>query len=216
MVGVSLRCFASSRKSQIRADVVVWASGFELVNGPRSRRPVTSPAIRTAMLFADGNGRGHGASAAPDVRPPSGWPVQGGARPRGQPVRGGTYEEFLRTTRVGRGQGDHEARCQETTSTRGRRAGYFGYFGAARRRPDEGDYSFDLGAWHVVALNSECAQVGGCTGLPQERWLRADLAAHRRVHARVLAPAALLVRRDGNTRAPRSGKPSTTRPRTSS
>ena len=36
-----------------------------------------------------------------------------------------------------------------------------------------------MGGWHLIALNSECAQVGGCaTGSRQERWLRADLAAH--------------------------------------
>jgi hypothetical protein len=59
-------------------------------------------------------------------------------------------------------------------------AGYFGYFGAAAGRPRQGWYSFDLGGWHLVALNSNCHRVGGCAaGSPQERWLRADLAAHR-------------------------------------
>ena len=57
-------------------------------------------------------------------------------------------------------------------------AGYFGYFGAAAGDPAEGWYSYDLGGWHVVALNSNCAQVGGCgVGSPQGRWLAADLAA---------------------------------------
>jgi acid phosphatase type 7 len=60
-------------------------------------------------------------------------------------------------------------------------AGYFDYFGAAAGDPQKGYYSFDLGAWHLIALNSECSWVsGGCgAGSPQERWLRADLAAHR-------------------------------------
>ena len=60
-------------------------------------------------------------------------------------------------------------------------AGYFEYFGAAAGDPRRGYYSFDLGAWHLIALNSECSWVdGGCgPGSPQERWLRADLAAHR-------------------------------------
>jgi hypothetical protein len=40
---------------------------------------------------------------------------------------------------------------------------------------DKGYYSFDLGAWHVIMLNSNL-NVG--TGSPQETWLRADLAAH--------------------------------------
>ena len=58
-------------------------------------------------------------------------------------------------------------------------AGYFGYFGAAAGRRSTGYYSFDVGGWHLIALNSECAQVGGCArGSRQVRWLRADLAAH--------------------------------------
>ncbi len=58
-------------------------------------------------------------------------------------------------------------------------AGYFGYFGAAAGDPAEGYYSFDLGAWHVVVLNSNCNEVGGCKAdAPQGRWLTADLAAH--------------------------------------
>lgn len=58
-------------------------------------------------------------------------------------------------------------------------AGYYTYFGAAAGDPAKGYYSFDLGGWHVIALNSNCAQVGGCgPGSPQEQWLAADLAAH--------------------------------------
>jgi hypothetical protein len=65
--------------------------------------------------------------------------------------------------------------------------GYWAYFGAASHPLDpncsercSGYYSFDVGAWHVVVINSVCSQVsGGCgAGSPQERWLRADLAAH--------------------------------------
>jgi len=63
---------------------------------------------------------------------------------------------------------------------------YFAYFGAAAGEPGQGWYSYDLGGaspndggWHIVVLNSECDQVGGCQeGSPQETWLKADLAAH--------------------------------------
>lgn len=43
-----------------------------------------------------------------------------------------------------------------------------------------GYYSFDVGEWHIVVLNSNCLKVpGGCdVGSPQERWLEADLAAN--------------------------------------
>ena len=58
-------------------------------------------------------------------------------------------------------------------------AGYFGYFGARAGDPGQGYYSYNLGSWHIVALNSNCSDVGGCgPGSAQERWLRADLAAH--------------------------------------
>lgn len=56
---------------------------------------------------------------------------------------------------------------------------YFQYFGAAAGDPKTGYYSYDLGSWHIVVLNSECKEIGGCeAGSPEEKWLRADLAAH--------------------------------------
>jgi Calcineurin-like phosphoesterase len=56
---------------------------------------------------------------------------------------------------------------------------YFDYFGRAAGDPKTGYYSYELGTWHIIVLNSECKDVGGCeTGSPQEKWLRADLAAH--------------------------------------
>jgi hypothetical protein len=56
---------------------------------------------------------------------------------------------------------------------------YFDYFGKAAGDPKAGYYSYELGKWHVIVLNSECLPVGGCeAGSPQDKWLRADLAAH--------------------------------------
>jgi len=64
-------------------------------------------------------------------------------------------------------------------------AGYFDYFdgvgnqtGAAGDR-DTGYYSYDLGAWHVVVLNSNCNVVPCDGGSLQEQWLRGDLVSHR-------------------------------------
>lgn len=56
-------------------------------------------------------------------------------------------------------------------------AGYFEYFGAAAGTPGQGWYSFDVGTWHVVVLNSNCWEVGCEEGSPQLEWLKADLAA---------------------------------------
>jgi hypothetical protein len=59
--------------------------------------------------------------------------------------------------------------------------GYFAYFGKRAGEPDKGYYSYDLGAWHLIALNSECHQIGGCGDSDsQARWLGQDLAAHPR------------------------------------
>ena len=56
---------------------------------------------------------------------------------------------------------------------------YFDYFGAAAGDPKTGYYSYELGAWHIIVLNSECQDIGGCqAGSTEEKWLRADLAAH--------------------------------------
>ncbi|MEU6089809.1 DNRLRE domain-containing protein [Streptomyces sp. NPDC047085] len=52
--------------------------------------------------------------------------------------------------------------------------GYYNYFGANAGPSGRGYYSYDLGSWHVVSLNSE---VNMAVGSPQEQWLRSDLAA---------------------------------------
>ncbi|MDQ3857600.1 MAG: DNRLRE domain-containing protein [Actinomycetota bacterium] len=64
--------------------------------------------------------------------------------------------------------------------------GYFGYFrsvlapyGPTATDPKKGYYSYDLGSWHVVVLNTKCGVAGCRPGSPQLEWLRADLAAHR-------------------------------------
>ncbi len=58
-------------------------------------------------------------------------------------------------------------------------AGYFNYFGAAAGNPGQGYYSYNIGDWHLIALNSNCTDVGGCGPTsPQGKWLAADLAAN--------------------------------------
>ncbi|TFG87128.1 MAG: hypothetical protein E4H17_03610, partial [Gemmatimonadales bacterium] len=56
-------------------------------------------------------------------------------------------------------------------------AGYWAYWGAAAGAQGKGYYSYDLGAWHIVVLNSNCSKVSCAAGSTQEQWLRADLAA---------------------------------------
>lgn len=66
-------------------------------------------------------------------------------------------------------------------------AGYRSYFGDSVVRGPENNYyySYEVGSWHVIALNSNCANsfptpnIVSCAGNGQQaNWLRADLAAH--------------------------------------
>jgi len=58
---------------------------------------------------------------------------------------------------------------------------YFEYWGARAGPAGKGYYSYDLAAWHIVVLNTNCnaRNLGGCAaGSPQETWLKEDLSKH--------------------------------------
>jgi hypothetical protein len=58
---------------------------------------------------------------------------------------------------------------------------YFSYFGERAHPDTAGEYSFNLGSWHLISLNAQCSStgVGGCGKTsPQTQWLAADLAAN--------------------------------------
>jgi chitodextrinase len=102
----------------------------------------------------------------------------------------GGYQAFLRSFDLSWGRlkaitypsvGNHEYDTSGGTgcSTTANAGGYFQYFGSRAGQQGKGWYSFDVGDWHLISLNSECSKVGGCgSGSDQERWLRADLEAH--------------------------------------
>ena len=73
---------------------------------------------------------------------------------------------------------DANARQPRVSHRGGRR--YFGYFGSAAGDPAKGYYSYDLGAWHIVVLNSNsaCTTISCSTRSAQVQWLKADLAAN--------------------------------------
>jgi len=68
-------------------------------------------------------------------------------------------------------------------------AGYFNYFGPAAGEAGKGYYSYDLGAWHIAVLNTNCAWVACGPTSEQVLWLQEDLAL-----------AAQLSRANGETR----------------
>lgn len=53
-------------------------------------------------------------------------------------------------------------------------ADYYAYFGALAGEAGKGYYSYDIGDWHIISLNSNISMSAGSA---QETWLRADLAA---------------------------------------
>lgn len=57
-------------------------------------------------------------------------------------------------------------------------AGYFQYYGSRAGPPGLGYYSFNLGNWHIVSLNSNVARAAGSAQLT---WLRTDLENNRRL-----------------------------------
>src|SRR5436190_21859757 len=75
--------------------------------------------------------------------------------------------------------GNHEYQPPNPT------AAYFDYFDGRRRKHGgaggrgEGWYSYDIGSWHLIALNSNCKFIGGCgPGSAELRWLQANLRTH--------------------------------------
>jgi hypothetical protein len=89
----------------------------------------------------------------------------------------GAYKSLIRPA-----AGNHEYRvnpdefglndCSTTA------AGYYAYFGAAAGDPTKGYYSYDIGTWHMIALNANCTFIPCKAASAQETWLKADLAAH--------------------------------------
>ena len=77
--------------------------------------------------------------------------------------------------------GRHKARTRPTPGnheygTSGA-SGYFNYFGSAAGTQGQGYYSYDLGAWHIIVLNSntDCTTISCAADSPQGQWLETDL-----------------------------------------
>jgi hypothetical protein len=86
-------------------------------------------------------------------------------------VYGPTWGRLRSKTRPVLGNQEYKVHDANTFTT---------YFAGRAPKPTSGWYSYDIGSWHVVALNSNCAQAGGCDDAsPQVRWLEADLAKDR-------------------------------------
>ena len=140
------------------ADPVIVAAG-DISNCSNQEKFLTGMLVDgidgTVVVLGDGNNAG--GLASPNIATVT---TRRGAAPR---------------TRTRPVPGNHDY-------AQGNAGGYFTYFGDAATplepgctKDCKGYYSYDLGTWHVVALNSEIAAEAGSA---QEQWLRADLAAH--------------------------------------
>jgi hypothetical protein len=148
----------------------------ELGERSTAKAPRRAPVLIAAGDIADCNSRGDEATAAL-VRDIAGTVATLGDHA----YETGSRQEFARCydptwgsekARTRPAAGNHE---YETRNAKG----YFDYFREAAGKRGEGYYSYDLGAWHIVVLNSNCEHVGGCEASSRQgRWLRADLAAH--------------------------------------
>ncbi len=193
LVCVSAGCEGGDRSEGAGADSVPTSAGVTTTAAPAATEPVPSTAVpstavpapergaRERVLLAAGDvascsSRGDEATAALlDGRPDATVAVLGDSvYDRGTPSEFAECYEPTWGRSKGRTRpapGNHEYGTEDA-------AGYFAYFGAAAGDPRRGYYSYDLGAWHVVVVNSNCGAVGCAAGGEQEQWLRADLAAH--------------------------------------
>jgi hypothetical protein len=94
---------------------------------------------------------------------------QDGTRQQFESCYSPTWGRFKNRTRPAIGNHEYQSRGAK---------GYWDYFGKRAGPRGKGWYSYDAGSWHVIVLNGNCSKVGCGKGSEQERWLRADLAAH--------------------------------------
>ena len=143
---------------------------------PRTSPPTSDPVLIGAGDIADCSGRGDEATAKL-LRGTSGTVFTTGDNA----YESGSASEFSDCydptwgrykSRTKPSLGNHEYYTPGAS-------GYFAYFGKAAGDPKKGYYSYDLGEWHIISLNSMCENVGGCGATsPMVTWLKGDLADH--------------------------------------
>jgi hypothetical protein len=147
-----------------------------------------------ARGFHDGNGTANGCSALKTSNLLVGAPLDGVLPLGDNQYECGGLLAFQRSYALSWGRVDpaiihpvagnheYETKAQDPNgtdcSTTANAAGYFAYFGAAAGNPGQGYYSYDIGAWHLIALNANCKFVACKAGSAQEVWLKSDLQSH--------------------------------------
>jgi hypothetical protein len=125
------------------------------------------PTLIAAGDIGSCDSRGDEATAALVARMPGTVAVLGDAV-----YERGTADEFRRCYSWGRFRARTRAALGNHEYGTGSAAAAIAYFGL----PQTGYYSYRLGAWRIVVLNSNCGPAGGCgLGSPQQRWLESEL-----------------------------------------
>jgi hypothetical protein len=162
--------------AQTVSDPVIAAAGDIACAPPATRTSSKCHQQDTANLLATGS--------YDAVLPVGDTQYECGELSAFQAVYGPTWGQFKAISHPAVGDNEYAG----STCTTPGASGYFTYFGAPASPLDQpctqackGYYSYDVGSWHIIVLNSECSQtgVGGCKSTsPQGKWLKADLAAH--------------------------------------
>ncbi|MES1244401.1 MAG: metallophosphoesterase [Acidobacteriota bacterium] len=95
-----------------------------------------------------------------------------GTRAEFEDCYGASWGDFKERTRPAPGNHDYGIYLDRP---RNNATPYFDYFGANAGPRGLGYYSFDLGSWHIVSLNSMAGLAGAPTKAAQEQWLVEDL-----------------------------------------
>lgn len=156
--------------------VALVVTAFAPLVGPPRQAAAADPVLVGAGDIADCSTSADSATARLlDRIPGTVFTLGDNAYPRGsnrdfRRCYGPTWGRHERRTRPA--PGNHEYQTP-------RADGYFDFFDPDPGRRGRGWYSYDRGTWHIVVLNSNCAEIGGCgPRSPQVRWLKRDLAAN--------------------------------------
>lgn len=161
---------------------VAWLAWESYVTQPTPQSTQAAPtrAAKDPMLFATGDV----ASCTNTFDEATAQLVSGSDAPialLGDNVyQHGTAEEFEKCFAPAWGQWKdriHPAAGNHEYET-GQAEPYYAYFGSAAGPAGLGYYSYDIGTWHVIVLNSNCTAVSCAAGSAQVKWLQQDLTAH--------------------------------------
>ncbi len=144
---------------------------FTTTPAPPPPPPSGDPVLVGAGDIANASGNAERTAALLDAIPGTVYTTGDNAYPNGTLAEFTSYYEPTwgrHKARTRPSPGNHEYNTPGAT-------GYYSYFGDLAGPAGQGYYSYDLGAWHVVSLNSEVDMTAGSA---QETWLRADLAAN--------------------------------------